>query len=125
MSPFPQTGQPVGGVGDGGDGAGGSPPPPLEPHDPELGLPLHVQRESLLHDPLLVMFAQLNGVGESVGKAVGGGVGALVGSGVGGFVGTGADVGCVQCIKENDTKWCVSIYDLIRDHKIIFMSFFI
>ena len=23
--------------------------------------------------------------------------------------------------KENDTKWCVSIYDMIRDHKIIFL----
>ena len=86
MAPFPQIGQPVGGVG-GGVEYGGSPPPPLEPHDPELGLPLHVQRESLLHDPLLPMLAQLNGVGESVGLAV---VGAAV---VGGFVGTGADVG--------------------------------
>ena len=48
-----------GGVGDGPGGsvAGGS---PLEPHDPELGLPLHVQRESLLHAPLLSMVEQLN-----------------------------------------------------------------
>ena len=89
MSPFPQTGQPVGGVGDGGDGAGGSVGEvPLEPHDPVLGLPLHVHREALLHDPLLSMFTQLNGVGEAVGLAV---VGAAV---VGGLVGTGADVGC-------------------------------
>ena len=105
MSPFPQIGQPVGGVGDGGDGAGGSVGEvPLEPHDPELGLPLHVHRESLLHDPLLPIFAQLNGVGASVGKAVGGGVGALVGFGVGGFVGTGADVGCVQCRYTNEQR---------------------
>ena len=55
----------VGGDGAGGsvgDGAGGS---PLEPHDPELGLPLHVQRESLLHAPLLSMVAQLNFCGTS------------------------------------------------------------
>ena len=60
--PVPPVG---GGVGDGGEGAGGSPPP--EPHDPELGLPLHVQRKSLLHAPLLSMLAQLNGVGAFVG----------------------------------------------------------
>ena len=90
MSPFPQTGQPVGGVGDGGDGAGGSVGEvPLEPHDPVLGLPLHVHRESLLHDPLLSMFAQLNGVGEAVGGAV-----------VGEFVGTVADVVCALRTKE-------------------------
>ena len=79
----------VGGVGD-----GGSPPPPLEPHDPELGFPLHVQRKSLLQDPLLLMFAQLNGVGEAVGGAV-----------VGEFVGTVADVVCALRTKEcNDIK---------------------
>ena len=82
-----------GGVGDGPGGsvAGGS---PLEPHDPELGFPLHVQRKSLLHDALLSMFAQLNGVGEAVGGAV-----------VGEFVGTVADVVCALGTKEcNDIK---------------------
>ena len=87
MHPFTQAvGQPVGAVG--GDPVGS--PPPLEMHFPVLGLPSHVHCELLLHDPLLVMSAQLNGVGAAL---VGLGVGKFVGAGVGGFEGAG--VGCV------------------------------
>ena len=82
----------------------------MEPHDPSLGLPLQLQRESELHAPLLSMVEQTNFpvqrlsqqftklksvksivcinrysylLTSLVGAGVGGGVGGSVGAGVG------------------------------------------